>query len=67
MKLTRRQLMVAAGSAASVSALAQSPQAPPQAPADAAKEAGDNLRRNADALATFPLPMAVEPAFQFKA
>ncbi len=60
MKMTRRQLTVA---------LAASAQAAPQTkPSDqelaAAKE---QLRRHAETLAKFKLPMATEPAFHFKA
>ena len=62
MKLTRRQMMGAAvaGSAVAAKALAQSP-------SDLTKQAHDNLQHNADTLAKFALPMATEPAFQFKA
>jgi hypothetical protein len=68
-KLTRRELVVAAGSVAAAKALAQAPAAPPQPPGprDFAQEARDNLQRNGATLAKFVIPMAVEPAFQFKA
>ncbi len=59
MKLTRRQLVIAAaaGSAAAVKAPAQTT---PQTPTD-------RVRQNADALAKFVIPITTEPAFQFKA
>ena len=61
MKLTRRQIVIAAaGSAAIAKALAQST-------SDLEKTARDNVQRNADTLAKFAIPMATEPAFQFKA
>jgi hypothetical protein len=60
-KLTRRQIVIAAaGSAAVAKALAQST-------SDLEKTARDNVQRNADTLAKFAIPMATEPAFQFKA
>jgi hypothetical protein len=67
--------MVAAATAGSVvaaKAVAQSSAQPsPAAPAtptsDFEKQARDNVKNNADALAKFALPMAVEPSFQFKA
>lgn len=68
MKLTRRQLVVAAGAAAAAGALAQNVPAPgAPAAADFARQASDNVQRNADALREFAIPMSVEPAFQFKA
>jgi hypothetical protein len=66
-KLTRRELVAAAGSAAAVSALAQDSATVPQGARDFAKEARDNVRRNGERLAAFGIPMATEPAFQFKA
>lgn len=66
MKLTRRQLVVATGSAAAVKALAQSGAATP-GPAEFEQQARDNVQRNGEALAKFPIPQSVEPAFQFKA
>ncbi len=68
MKLTRRQMVGAAiaGSAAAVKAMAQAGSGSGTTP-DFAKQAHDNLQRNADALAKFALPIATEPAFQFKA
>ena len=67
MKLTRRELVVAVGSAAAVQALAQAPASQPQPARDFEKEARDNVRRNGETLAQFGIPMATEPAFQFKA
>lgn len=69
MKLTRRELVVAAGSVAAAKALAQAPAGPaqPPAPRDFAQEARDNIQRNGATLGMFVIPMAVEPAFQFKA
>ena len=65
MKLTRRQLGVILAPAA---ALAQS-SAPPQ-PANPDRElqaARDRLKTNGETLGRQQLPMATEPAFQFKA
>jgi hypothetical protein len=70
MKLTRRQLMAAAGSAAAAGALAQTPSPQPEsrdAAPQFAEAARDRIRRNREKLAQFEIPMAVEPAFQFKA
>ena len=65
MKLTRREL--AAGLASSTAALAQ-PTPPPARAADAElKAARDRIRYNAQTLAKREIPMATEPAFQFKA
>jgi hypothetical protein len=67
-KLTRRELVVAAaGSVAAAQALAQAPAAQPQPARDFAKEARDNVQRNGETLANFGIPMATEPAFQFRA
>jgi hypothetical protein len=67
MKLTRRKLAaaVAATAAAGVPLLAQTP-APP-APDDELKAARDRLKATGDTLAGQAVPMATEPAFQFKA
>ena len=67
MKLTRRQLVVATGSAAAVKVFAQSGPATQPGPSDFEKQARDNVQRNGDALAKTVIPMSVEPAFQFKA
>ena len=63
MKLTRRKLAAALVSATAVAA--QQPQTA-RAPADDLKAARDRMQANAAALAATPLPMATEPAFQFK-
>jgi hypothetical protein len=54
-KLTRRQLVVAAAAATNLVAQALSPALP------------SAQQENADALAKFSVPMTTEPAFQFKA
>ena len=64
MKLTRRQLATALTSAA---ALAQTPSGPPAAPDEELKAARDRLKANGAALAKQEVPVAAEPAFQFKA
>jgi hypothetical protein len=64
MQLTRRQLATALTAAA---ALAQTPSGPPAAPEDELKAARDRLKANGAALARQEVPMATEPAFQFKA
>lgn len=56
----------AAGSAVAANALGQSP-APAAATHDFAKEARDNLQRNADTLSKFEIPVSTEPAFRFQA
>ncbi len=72
MKLTRRSLAGAVlGSAPVLNAArasAQPPQpAPPPSPDDDLKAARQQVRKNADALASFKIPMATEPACIFKA
>jgi hypothetical protein len=64
MKLTRRQLATALTSAA---ALGQTPSGPPATPDEELKAARDRLQANGAALARQEVPMATEPAFQFKA
>jgi hypothetical protein len=64
MKLTRRKLATALVSATALAA--QQPQ-PAAAPDTDLKAARDRLQANAAALAGTPIPMATEPAFQFKA
>ena len=64
MKLTRRQLATALTSAA---ALAQTPSGPPATPEDDLKAARDRFQANGAALAKQEVPVAAEPAFQFKA
>jgi hypothetical protein len=64
MKLTRRQLATALTSAA---ALAQAPSGPPATPVEELKAARDRVKANGAALAKQEVPVATEPAFQFKA
>jgi hypothetical protein len=64
MKLTRRKLATVLASASAMAA--QQPAPGPRRPDDL-KAARDRLQANAAALATTPIPMATEPAFQFKA
>ena len=66
MKLTRRQLTVAVSATALAAAAPQTPQ-PAAAPADDLTAARDRIKANGDLLARQKLPMAIEPAFQFKA
>jgi hypothetical protein len=68
MKLTRRQLAAAIAPAALASAQTPAPQPPaPQRPADDLAAARELLKTTANALGSVKLPIAVEPAFQFKA
>jgi hypothetical protein len=62
--LTRRQLATALTSAA---ALAQTPSGPPATPEEELKAARDRVKANGAALARQEVPVATEPAFQFKA
>ena len=59
MQITRRELAAAV--------LAAAPTSAQTSPDDLVKTARDRLKANADALATIEVPMATEPAFQFKA
>jgi len=61
MKLTRREL-----AAVVAAAQAQTPQ-PAANPADELETARSRLKANSELLAGQPVPMATEPAFQFKA
>lgn len=63
-KVSRRQMMGAAG--ASLLAAKVSAQTPNKLQ-DFAQAAQESHRKNSMILASFPLPMSVEPAFQFKA
>jgi hypothetical protein len=65
MKLTRRKL--AALAAAAVAAPAQVQAQQPAAGEDLLKTKRDQMRAGAAALANVEVPMATEPAFQFKA
>jgi hypothetical protein len=62
MKLTRRQLAAAVVSA---TAIAQT-RPTPSNPADELQAARDRIKANGDTLAQQQVPMATEPAFQFK-
>lgn len=66
MKITRRKLATSA--LVPMATLAQnSPvRAPSEAPDELLKNAKEQVRRNGDALAKFQIPIATEPAFQFK-
>jgi hypothetical protein len=66
-QITRRQLAgVAAGCAAvSLSAVSATAQAPATAQ-DFAAAARESHKQNSATLAKFEIPMALEPAFQFK-
>ena len=64
MQLTRRKLAVVLTSGA---ALAQTPATPPQTLDDLLQAARERNKANSAALAAEPVPMATEPAFQFKA
>jgi hypothetical protein len=64
-KLTRRQLAAALAATAPLAAQESPPQ--PATPAEELKAAAERLRRTTGSLAKFPVPMAAEPAFSFKA
>ena len=64
MKLTRRKLATALVSATTLAAQQPPPAAAPDSDLKAAR---DRLQANAAAVAGAPIPMATEPAFQFKA
>jgi len=63
MTLTRREL--AAAAVAAVSAPSAESQTPPAS--DVANAVHDANQRNSEALTKFEIPIATEPAFQFKA
>ena len=65
MKISRRKLAVSAVAAAS--AIAQTPAPPAESEDELLKAARAQIKNNGDALAKFKLPIATEPAFQFKA
>jgi hypothetical protein len=65
MKLTRRNL--AALAAAAVAAPARTQAQQPAAGEDLIKLKRDQMHNNAEALAKVKIPMATEPAVQFKA
>ena len=62
MKLSRRQLATLAAASA-IRARAQAPVSDP----DLTQAARDSNKRNSDALAGYEIPLATEPAYQFKA
>jgi hypothetical protein len=64
MKITRRRL--AAGAAASVAALAQTPAPTAESDDELLKGAREQVRRTGETLSRQQIPMATEPAFQFK-
>jgi hypothetical protein len=67
MKLTRRQLAVLISSTAALSETQAKPQTqPPVVPVDEIEAARARLKANGAQLAQYELPMATEPAFQFK-
>ena len=66
MKLTRRKLAVALVTAAAAPAQPSQP-VPAPAPDGDLQAARERLLANARVLAATPVPMATEPAFQFKA
>lgn len=61
MKLKRRELLVAAAAVATVEAQTQA------TPGDLLELAKRNLKGNREAMDKVKLPMAVEPAFSFRA
>ena len=65
MKLTRRKL--AALAAAAVAAPVPAPAQQPSGGEDLLKTKRDQMQANAAAMAGVKVPMATEPAFQFKA
>jgi hypothetical protein len=65
MKITRRKLATTLVSSAV--AAAQTIQPVPSTPEEELKAARASNRRNAEVLQKFKVPMATEPAFQFKA
>ena len=66
MELTRRKLATVLASATVAAAQTQTP-AQPAPPGDLLQAARDRMKANAAALAKPAIPMATEPAFQFKA
>jgi hypothetical protein len=66
MKLTRRELVGAVISGAAL-AQTQPAQSPPATPEEESKFVAAEAQRRAEVLAEFPVPVQVEPAFEFKA
>jgi hypothetical protein len=70
MKITRRGLVLGGAGVSAAPLLAQAPQAPPavgSTPEEELAAARKQNASNAAALDKFRVPMATEPAFQFKA
>ncbi len=67
MKITRRRLAVSALAPAVAMAQNRPAQPPSEVPEELLKNAKESVRRNGEALSKFTLPIATEPAFQFKA
>jgi hypothetical protein len=67
MKLTRRKLATVLAAMLPSAAVVTAQQPPPAPPDDLLKTARERMQANAAALSTPPIPMATEPAFQFKA
>ena len=65
-KITRRELAAALGSAASMGAARAQEKAASQ-PQDLEAQAKDQLHKDSEAIARVELPMSTEPAFLFKA
>jgi hypothetical protein len=66
MKLTRRELAAVVSATAMATVPAQAQQ-PPANRVDELQTARDRMKANGDLLAQQQVPMATEPAFQFKA
>jgi hypothetical protein len=64
MRLTRRQLATALAPAVALAKTAPPPAAP--AADEELRAARDRVKTNGETLAGQPVPMATEPAFQFK-
>jgi len=68
MKLTRRELAAVVSATATATAIARAQTEPRAAnPPDELQTARDRLKANGGLLAQQTVPMATEPAFQFKA
>ena len=68
MKVSRRELASALTAAAALAqSSAQTPAAPPATPEALLREAQNRVRAATARLASQEVPMATEPAFQFKA
>jgi hypothetical protein len=67
MQLTRRKLARAVLGSAAAQAVAQTPASAPPTPDEDLRAARERMKANSDALAGQAVPMAAEPAFQFRA